>query len=60
MSDKGAAPAVQDVVGGQVPAPGQVWEATPKVAGQRPATRVYVPSVLADNPALIAKVRKRA
>lgn len=48
-------PETGDVHGDSRPAPGVVWEAVPKVDGQPPARRVFVPSTLDDNPALIAR-----
>lgn len=37
------------------PGPGHVWRAVPKVHGQEPPRRVFVPSTLDDNPALVAR-----
>lgn len=47
-------PEPADVAGG-VPAPGSVWHATPKVQGEPMVSRVFVPSLLEDNPALLAR-----
>ncbi len=48
-------PQPEDVVGPVVPKSGDVWSAVPKVEDQTPVRRVFVPSLLEDNPALMAR-----
>jgi predicted phage terminase large subunit-like protein len=49
-------PKPEDVAaGGPVPGPGELWQAQPRVEGEDPVTRVFVPSMLEDNPALLRR-----
>ncbi len=47
-------PPTEDVEAGS-PGPSMVWSARPKVPGETPTRRVFVPSTLDDNPALTSR-----